>query len=319
LQRIITKMILPDKVLIFFKTNALFICMIVGILFHSFIARLSFIAPYLLFFMLLITYCRVSFRNIRPKALHLYLGFVQLAGCLLVYFTLKPFNSDLAEGCMLCVLAPAATTSVVIAGLLGGSVTVMATYSILSNLSVALIAPCVFSAFGAYGLTVGEDINFIQAFFSICIKVMPLLLGPFILSFILNKATPAVHRHLRNKQIYSFWLWAVALTIVMAGTTSKLIEMIEGNHTIFTNIVWIALGAAAVCLLQFQIGWFIGKKYNDKIVGGQGLGQKNTILAIWMANTFFNPLVAIAPASYVVWQNLINSYQLWKHQRNSDI
>jgi len=306
---------MPNKVLIFFKTNALFICMVVGILFHSFIARIFFITPFLLFLMLLITYCRVSLRHIRLQALHLWLALIQFAGCVLVYFILKPFNLNLAEGCMLCVLAPAATTAPVIAGLLGGSITNMATYSIFSNLSVAFIAPCVFSALGAHGLTQGEDISFIQAFASIFIKVMPLLLVPFILAFILNKFTPRIHRQLRNKQIYSFWLWAIALTIVMANTTSKLIEIIESNHAIFMYIVWIATGAAVVCWLQFRTGWFLGNKYNDKIVGGQGLGQKNTILAIWMANTFFNPLVAIAPASYVVWQNLINSYQLWKHRR----
>ena len=307
---------MSNKVLKFFKTNALFICMITGIVFHNFITLASFMMPYLLFSMLLITYCRVSLLSIRPTPLHLWLGCVQFAGCLLVYFLLKPFSPDLAEGCMLCILAPTATASAVIAGLLGGSIVSMATYSILSNLLVAFLAPCIFSALGAHGLTPGEDLSFIQSFLTICAKVMPLLLGPFILALILKKVTPRIHRQLHSKQIYSFWLWAVALTIVVANTTSKLLETIEENHTIIRHVLWLALGAAAICWLQFLTGWFFGKKYKEKIVGGQGLGQKNTILAIWMANTFFNPLVAIAPASYVLWQNLVNSYQLWKHQRN---
>ena len=46
------------------------------------------------------------------------------------------------------------------------------------------------------------------------------------------------------------------------------------------------------------------------------LGQKNTVLAIWMAYTYLNPASAIAPGSYVVWQNIINSWQLWKKRRN---
>ena len=77
----------------------------------------------------------------------------------------------------------------------------------------------------------------------------------------------------------------------------------------------LALGAAVICIVQFKTGWYLGNKYGNKVAGGQGLGQKNTILAIWMAQTFFNPVVAIAPASYIVWQNLINSYQLWKHRK----
>ncbi|MGL5317864.1 MAG: transporter, partial [Bacteroidales bacterium] len=55
---------------------------------------------------------------------------------------------------------------------------------------------------------------------------------------------------------------------------------------------------------------------NEVIACGQSLGQKNTILAIWLTHTYINPMVAIAPASYVLWQNCINSYQLWKKRRN---
>jgi BASS family bile acid:Na+ symporter len=54
----------------------------------------------------------------------------------------------------------------------------------------------------------------------------------------------------------------------------------------------------------------MGAKYHNKIASAQALGQKNTILAIWLAQTFFSPLVVVAPATYVVWQNLVNSFQL---------
>jgi len=46
------------------------------------------------------------------------------------------------------------------------------------------------------------------------------------------------------------------------------------------------------------------------------LGQKNTVLAIWMAVTYLNPLSSVGPGSYVVWQNIINSWQLWKKRKN---
>ena len=41
--------------------------------------------------------------------------------------------------------------------------------------------------------------------------------------------------------------------------------------------------ALVACCLQFFLGKTIGSIYNDRISGGQALGQKNTILAIWMA------------------------------------
>ncbi|MEO4837844.1 transporter, partial [Bacteroides uniformis] len=42
----------------------------------------------------------------------------------------------------------------------------------------------------------------------------------------------------------------------------------------------------------------------------------NTVLAIWMAYTYLNPLSSVGPGSYVLWQNLFNSYQLWKKRRD---
>ena len=298
----------------FLKSNALFISMLVGIVFHNLLAWMSPATKYLLFLMLLITYSRVSPRQLKPEPLHFWLACVQVFGCVFVYLILAPFNLELAQGCLLCILAPTATSAPVFAALLGGSIACLATYSIASNLSVAFLAPFVFSFLGAHGVT--GELTFIEAFLTICMKVMPLLLGPFILAAFMKKFISNIHRQLQNKQIFSFWLWVVALTILMARTTTDLISM---DEKMYSAAAIIALGAAAVCIVQFMIGWYLGRKYGNKVAGGQGLGQKNTILAIWMAQTFFNPVVAIAPASYVIWQNLINSYQLWKYRKKSGI
>ena len=34
--------------------------------------------------------------------------------------------------------------------------------------------------------------------------------------------------------------------------------------------------------------------------------------------TYLNPLSSVAPAAYVAWQNTINSWQLYRHQRKID-
>jgi len=260
--------------------------------------------------MLLITYCKISFRQLKLEPLHFWLACVQIFGCVLVYLILAPFNLELAQGCLLCMLAPTATSAPVFAALLGGSVACLATYSIASNLSVAVLAPFALSFLGVHGVT--EELTFIQAFLTICAKVMPLLLAPFILAALMKKFTPKVHFQLQNKQIFSFWLWVIALTVLMAKTTDELLAM---EQEMYSTAAILAAGAAGICLLQFSAGWYLGRKHGDRISGGQGLGQKNTILVIWMAQTFFNPVVAIAPASYVIWQNLINSYQLWKYRQ----
>ena len=68
--------------------------------------------------------------------------------------------------------------------------------------------------------------------------------------------------------------------------------------------------AGALCIGQFAIGRWWGKRCGDKVAGGQSVGQKNTLLAILLAQSYLHPLSSVAPAAYIVWQNIINSIQL---------
>ena len=45
--------------------------------------------------------------------------------------------------------------------------------------------------------------------------------------------------------------------------------------------------------------------------------QKNTSLAIWIAYMYLTPEASIGAGCYVLWQNIINSYELWQHRRTS--
>lgn len=109
----------------------------------------------------------------------------------------------------------------------------------------------------------------------------------------------------------AFYLWAVALATVTGQTVKSLVN---SEAEIYVEIL-IALGGLITCIAQFYWGKRIGKKYNDRISAGQALGQKNTVLAIWMSYTYLNPLSSVGPGSYVLWQNIINSYQLWKKRK----
>ena len=157
-----------------------------------------------------------------------------------------------------------------------------------------------------------RDFTFWEAFLVILGKVFPLLICPFLVAWLLSKCLPKVHQKLLGYHELAFYLWAVSLAIVTAQTLYSLLnDPADG----FTEIM-IAVGALIACCLQFFLGKTIGSIYNDRISGGQALGQKNTILAIWMAHTYLNPLSSVAPGSYVLWQNIINSWQLWKKRKN---
>jgi len=74
-----------------------------------------------------------------------------------------------------------------------------------------------------------------------------------------------------------------------------------------------------VCILQFALGKLVGRRWNDSISAGQALGQKNTVVGIWLTLTFLNPLAAISPGAYVLWQNLVNGWQIWYKEKHGSL
>jgi bile acid:Na+ symporter, BASS family len=279
------------------------IAITVGAIFYNFFDSLSFLTPYLIFTMLFLTYCTLKLNDIRLSKLHVWMISIQMLGSLAVYFILAPFNVILAQGAMICILAPTGTAAPVITGMLKGDVASVTAYSLLSNMSIALMAPVIFSFIGSY-----QSIPFIDSFSAIAQKVMLLLLTPFITAMLLRKVSPRFTSVMAGISGVSFYIWSLALCVVTGRTVGFILKQTNANHVIE---IMVALIAFVVCVAQFLGGRKIGSLYDKTIVGGQGLGQKNTILAIWMAQTYLNPIASIAPGAYVLWQNIINSYQVW--------
>ena len=284
-----------------FKNWMLPIAMIVGGVFYPFVSSLSFLTPYLIFLMLLVPYCKLSFDDMRITRLHVILLGIQILGSLALFGIIALFDPLLAQGTFICVMAPTATSAAVITGMLGGNIAVLATYTLLSNLTVATLSPLVFA------------LPFFESFGIVCRQMIPLLILPFVIAVLLKRFAPRIHRQLRERQQISFYLWAVSLTIVMGNTTSFLIRQ---DSSRYGDELLLAGASLVACVCQFVIGRRIGRKYDLKISGAQGLGQKNTVLAIWMAQTYLLPIASVGPAAYVVWQNVINSWQLWKKRRS---
>jgi BASS family bile acid:Na+ symporter len=283
------------------------IAMTLGIVLHSFVGILSFIIPYLIFTMLLLTYVKMSWKDIKFTRMHLWLVLIQVAGSVGTYIALSFYDHTLAQGVMICVLAPTATSAPVIVSMLKGNVASLTAYSLISNLTIAIMAPLFFSYIGY------NELPFFDSVLEISQKIGILLVTPLIIALILSKIAPKTTKYLQTKSGLSFYLWSIALTIVTGRTVQFIID--QGKSQIFIEIL-IAIFAAVVCVLQFYYGRKIGRRYDDTVAGGQGLGQKNTVLAIWMAQMYLNPISSIGPGSYVLWQNLINSYQVWRNRKN---
>ena len=291
----------------FIKDWILPIAMITGALTYRWVSALSFLTPYLLFFMLLLTFSKISWNDIRLRPAHVWLLLFQLIISIGIYYALLPINRILAEGAMLCVLVPTATAATVITGMLGGNVGFITAYALFCNVTVAAAAPVYFSLTGTH-----EEITFLQSVGLICRNIFPILVLPLLVAFGIRKWLPKVQKALLSITKLTFYMWVAALTIVTGITVRFVFE--QDRHE-FLTIIGLFIVSLVLCCLQFVFGRWIGKKNGDPVSAGQGLGQKNTILAIWMAQTYLHPLTTIAPAGYILWQNIINSLQLYRKMK----
>lgn len=311
----------------FLKNWTLPVAMTAGVAGYFLLSRIPFLAPakhvtlhfstaitpVLIFCMLLLTFCKVEVRELRPRRWHVWILLIQLFGSIalaLAALACSDTYKEVLEGALMCLICPTATAAAVITSKLGGSASTVASYTLLSNLLAAAFVPLVIPLIEPHA-----DVSFWAAAVLILSKLFFTLICPFLAAQMLRMWWPALHARLLGRHELAFYLWSFSLAIVSAQTTRSIVNSTKDLHV----ELLIALAALLICGLQFFLGKTIGSLDHDRISAGQALGQKNTILAIWMAYTFLNPISSIAPGSYVLWQNIINSWQLWKKRKRDAV
>lgn len=293
------------------KTVAMPAAMVVGALLCRPVAALEawsgqMITPTLIFLMLFVTFCRVKPSQMRPSMMHVWLLLFQIVVSTAVYLVLRPLDDVIAQGAMICVLVPVAMAAVVIGGMLGANVPTMATYSLLCNMVIALVAPVILSFAGTGACS----------FTQILARIAPLLIMPFAAAQFCRYVLPGAATWVSDHSQLSFYMWLLSLTVIIGRTTAFIIDLRGASPA---TELCLAFAALVICLVQFKVGRMLGRRYGDAAAGGQSLGQKNTVLAVWMAQSFLDPISSIAPTAYIVWQNFVNSYQLWKKDKQERI
>lgn len=311
------------KLIRFIKEWTLVISILVGVLaYFVFIAipfppavhhfanqTVSIVQPLLLFSMLFLTYCRINPHDLRLCRWHLWVlalqaGFFIALAIILIFLPAGDLRIIL-EGAMLCLICPTATAGAVITGRLGGNINNITTYTILINILVSILIPT-FVPF----VHPNPELGFVNSSLLILGKVFPLLLLPLISAFLLRFISPSLTEKFAKRSDLSFYLWAVALALAITVTTRSIMH---ANLKLSTEL-WLVVVSLISCALQFWLGRKIGDRYNDTITAGQAFGQKNTVLAIWMGYTFFTPITSIVGGFYSIWHNIVNSYQLYRHE-----
>ncbi len=269
------------------------------------------IMPYLIFAMLFITFSKVNLKQYCVKSWYFYAVLIQLALVFGTVWTVSLFPTwdgrFALEGGMICLIAPTATAAAVIVKKLGGQVPTITTYTLISGFVTAVVVPLVLPLLPSQDLQMDSSFSFLALFGVLISKVFPLLILPFIATLILREVAPKLNEYVATKsKDLAFYLWGFALVINIAQT----IHAIDSCHIDLHHILMIAMAGLVACLLQFAIGRLTGHACHDTISCGQGMGQKNTIISIWVSLTYMNPITAVGPGSYVLWQNIINSAQL---------
>lgn len=316
-----------------FDSNALWLGMLIGALGYRCFLPLAPILPWLIFFMLFFTFCKVNPLDLRLHKWHWIVLISQLTLSFLSYFLVIHFthNNLLAQGLLMCFIMPTATAAPIIAGKMGGSIQNLTTFTLLSNFATAIVVPATFPL-----INPAADMTFWSAFLLILSRIAPLLLGPFFLAWILRliyqKRTKQEFVLPVKLAVIPFYLWVASIVVLTSVVTETVLTTL---YSLLNTILTLLVLSFFACLIQFGLGKLIGyylpaaskgRDYQDvlinpaaapktmagvsSITAGQAFGQKNTSLGVWMAQTYLNPMAALGAASYIIWQNIFNSLQL---------
>ena len=284
------------------------------------------IFPLFVFLTLFVTFCKVNFHQMRPHRWHFGILVAQLllvAVNIVVILWAKDvaasgshlaghdglFTSPLLwEALLTCIIGPAASAAPVVVGKLGGNISTMTTYVLISSLASALLIPLVFPM-----LEQTVHVSFLTAFLIILEKVSIVLLLPLVLGWLMQHYVKGVCGWIAAQPNLSFYCWSVSLSI----TTGITVKNIVHSSASLLLLLLIAVSTFVLCFVQFGIGRAVGRRLGEEVNSGQALFQKNTALSIWVAYMYLHPVASVGAGCYVLWQNIINSLELWHYRRTN--
>ena len=309
----------------FFREFALPCSLVLGAVVYLIFANVPFLEPFgeavgphlislmpvVLFCLLYVTFCKIEIKEMKPKTWHFVLQLIRTSLAALMVLAIYLFGSNydtklVLEGAFICFICPTAAAVAVVTEKLGGSIGSLTTYTVIANSFTMIIIPTLFPM-----VEKGADVSFLYMSMMVFRNVTTVLVVPLILALLSRRFLPKFVAQVKSVKDLGFYMWCFNLTILMGETLRNILHATVSGWILALLLIVPLL----VCLIQFCIGKAVGRHYGDSISDGQALGQKNTIVGIWLTLTFLNPLAAVAPGAYVVWQNLVNGWQLWYKEK----
>jgi bile acid:Na+ symporter, BASS family len=204
-------------------------------------------------------------------------------------------------GLLLC-LAPPANASPAMTKLLGGNPLLMLKLVVGGHFIACITIPLLAAWF--QGTSPASAWNIAQKVF---LSILPLVVLPIGSATLLRHALPAIAARIAKLSAYTMLLWTLMVFVVISAASHNIRALLDAGQFTLPGLVAVGALSLAIAIALFASGWKLGgTRY--PIESSQGLGQKNTVLMIWIAQAYIHPVAALGPVCYVVWQNLILSY-----------
>lgn len=275
---------------------------IVGGIFHSEISSFGWLLPIGITVMLSITFLGLDVEQLRLRRMHIAVLLSLQVVWVLAWLAAKALgNAALAESVYYCGAAPIASAAPIIVHLLRGNVGFITTAMVLSQIVFAVLTPFVLPV-----IVNSPDLSYTELMLMVA-KQIGLVLGvPAAAAAILRQIYPPCKQWSTRLKDVSLGIWNLNLIVVSAIGTQRIMQM---DYSLM-DMLPMVLGAMVVCAVGFLAGYRLG--YPElKRECSQALGQKNTILTLYIAGqSYATPLAYIGPVCYVFCHNMANAIQL---------
>jgi bile acid:Na+ symporter, BASS family len=224
--------------------------------------------------------------------------------CALWQLFLYAGEEELARVAFFTAITPTATAAAVIVSLIGGNVTYTVTTFMLSTLCITCALPFLIP------IVVGNPTPGLAQ--HVLLRVLSVTLLPLLAALLLrHRSKPTALKLGEKLSISTFYVW-IGLVVLIAAQARHFLD--EKAQFPWMLLGTIALLSLAICATNFLVGYLLGRpRYGLEC--SQALGQKNNSYAVDLALTYTTPLVALGPTIYVLWHNLWNAWQLYRHDK----
>lgn len=284
------------------RSISMIVAFLVGGLFHQQLAPLGAYLPASVALMLSITFLGIEVARLKPQRMHLWLLLgIQMIGLGFWGIARALGYPVLAESLFFCGIAPVAIAAPVIVNLLRGNVEFTTTALVLSQIVFGLVTPLLMPF-----VVQVEGFCYTELAAEVAMQLGTVLGIPALVAIVLRWVHPPCKAWPARLRDVSLGIWIVNLTIIAGVGTQRVLEM----DISWWHMLPMVLGSLVVCITGFVAGYKLGGR-DLKRECSQCLGQKNTILTLYIASQWYvHPLAYIGPAFYVFFHNMANALQI---------